>query len=80
MDILTDLAGWFVELLQQNPVIPIFLTLGIGFWLGGLRYKSFSLGPVTATLIVGVVIGQLNIPMSDTLKTVSFMLFLCACG
>ncbi|MDE6248308.1 MAG: hypothetical protein K2M29_01200, partial [Paramuribaculum sp.] len=64
MDILTDLAGWFVELLQQNPVIPIFLTLGIGFWLGGLRYKSFSLGPVTATLIVGVVIGQLNIPMS----------------
>ena len=80
MDILTDLAGWFVELLQQNPVIPIFLTLGIGFWLGGLRYKSFSLGPVTATLIVGVVIGQLNIPMSDTLKTVSFMLFLFACG
>ncbi|MBD5315814.1 MAG: aspartate-alanine antiporter [Bacteroides sp.] len=80
MDILTDLAGWFVELLQQNPVIPIFLTLGIGFWLGGLRYKSFSLGPVTATLIVGVVIGQLNIPMSDTLKTVSLMLFLFACG
>ena len=80
MDILTDLAGWFVELLQQNPVIPIFLTLGIGFWLGGLRYKSFSLGPVTATLIVGVVIGQLNIPLSDTLKTVSFMLFLFACG
>lgn len=57
---------WLVEIFRQNPVIPIFLTLGLGFWLGGLRYKSFSLGPVIATLIVGVVIGQLGIPISDT--------------
>lgn len=72
--------NWLVEILRDNPVIPIFFTIGLGFWLGGLKYKSFSLGPVTATLIVGVVIGQLDIPVSDTLKNVSFMLFLFAIG
>lgn len=71
---------WLTETFRQNQVIPIFLTLGIGFWLGGLRYKSFSLGPVTATLIVGVVIGQLGIPISDTVKSLAFMLFLFAIG
>ncbi|MCM1522357.1 MAG: aspartate-alanine antiporter [Muribaculaceae bacterium] len=71
---------WIADIFRDNPVIPIFLTIGLGFWLGGLRIKSFSLGPVTATLIVGVIIGQLDIPVSDTLKNVSFMLFLFAIG
>lgn len=71
---------WLIEIFRQNPVIPIFLTLGIGFWLGGLKCKSFSLGPVTATLIVGVLIGQMGIEISDTVKSVAFMLFLFAIG
>lgn len=71
---------WLFDILRNNPVIPIFLTIGIGFWLGGLKIKSFSLGPVTSTLIVGVIIGQLDIPVSDTLKNVAFMLFLFAIG
>lgn len=72
--------GWLVDIFRNNPVIPIFLTLGLGFWLGGLRFKSFSLGSVTATLIVGVIIGQMDIPVSGSLKSVSFMLFLFAIG
>ncbi|MCM1066482.1 MAG: aspartate-alanine antiporter [Muribaculaceae bacterium] len=71
---------WIAQIFRDTPVIPIFLTIGLGFWLGGLRYRSFSLGPVTATLIVGVIIGQLDIPVSDELKNVSFMLFLFAIG
>ncbi len=71
---------WLIQIFRENPVIPIFLTLGLGFWLGNLRFKSFSLGPVTATLIVGVIIGQMNIPMSDSVKSLAFMLFLFAIG
>ena len=74
------MIDWIIETFRQNQVIPIFLTLGFGFWLGGLKYKSFSLGPVTATLIVGVLIGQLGIPVSDTVKSLAFMLFLFAIG
>lgn len=69
-----------IEFLQKNPVIPIFLTLGLGFWLGKLRYKSFSLGSVSATLIVGVLFGQLNIQVPQILKTVFFLLFLFSIG
>ena len=71
---------WLTEIMRQNTVIPIFLTLGLGFWLGNLKYKSFTLGPVTATLIVGVIIGQLDIPISDEVKSLAFMLFLFAIG
>ncbi len=71
---------FIAEIFRNNPVIPIFLTLGVGFWIGGFKYKSFSLGPVTSTLLAGVVIGQLDIPISDTLKNVAFMMFLFAIG
>ncbi len=74
------LYDFIADIFRNNPVIPIFLTIGLGFWLGGLKIKSFSLGPVTATLIVGVIIGQMDIPVSDTLKSVAFMMFLFAIG
>ncbi|MDE5871959.1 MAG: aspartate-alanine antiporter, partial [Muribaculaceae bacterium] len=74
------MIDYIVNLLRENPTIPLFLTLGIGFWLGGLKFKGFSLGPVTATLLVGVLIGQLDIPIAEPLKTVSFLLFLFAIG
>lgn len=74
------LMDWILEIFRENAVIPIFLTLGLGFWLGSLRWRSVSLGPVTATLIVGVVVGQTGIEMSETLKSVAFMLFLFAIG
>lgn len=71
---------WFIEILKENPVIPIFLTLGIGFWIGNLRIKSFSLGPVAATLIVGVIIGQIGFDIGENIKSLAFMLFLFAIG
>ncbi len=74
------LYNYIAEIFRDNTVIPIFLTIGLGFWLGGLKFRSFSLGPVTATLIIGVLIGQMDIPVSDTLKSVSFMMFLFAIG
>lgn len=71
---------WLISFFQKNPVIPIFLTLGLGFWLGKLKYKSFSLGAVSATLIVGVLFGQMNIQIPQILKTVFFLLFLFSLG
>lgn len=71
---------YIVELLRANPIIPIFLTLGIGFWIGRLKYKSFSLGVVASTLLVGVVIGQLDIKIPPLVKTIFFILFLFSIG
>lgn len=71
---------WLVHILRANPVIPIFLTIGIGFWIGKFSWKGFSLGTVTSVLLVGVVIGQLHIPISEPLQSVFFLLFLFAIG
>lgn len=71
---------WLIAFFQKNPVIPVFLTLGLGFWLGKVKIKSFALGSVAATLIVGVVIGQMKISVPDMLKTVFFLFFLFSTG
>ncbi len=71
---------YIFDILRNNPVIPIFLTLGLGFRIGQLKYKSFSLGPVAATLIIGVIIGQIGIEISQTVRAVFFMLFLFTIG
>ena len=69
-----------MSFLQSHPLIPLFLTLGLGFWLGKIRFGSFSLGSVAATLIVGVIIGQLDIAIPDMVKTVFFLFFLFSVG
>lgn len=71
---------WIVDIFRNNPAIPVFLTLGIGFWVGKLKYKTFSLGTVTSVLLVGVLVGQMNIPIPGPVKSVFFLLFLFAIG
>lgn len=71
---------WLLQTVRDNPAIPIFLTLGIGFWIGKLKFKGFSLGIVTSVLLVGVLVGQLNIPIPGPIKSVFFLLFLFAIG
>ena len=71
---------WFVETLRANPSLAIFLTLGLGFLIGQLKYKAFSLGTVTSVLLVGVVIGQLDISIPGPIKDAFFLLFLFSIG
>ena len=68
------------QLLRENPTIPIFLTIGLGFWVGKFSWKGISLGSVTAVLLIGVLIGQINIPIGPPLKDAFFLLFLFAIG
>ncbi len=71
---------WFVEVLRHTPALAVFLTIGLGFWLGKLKFKGIALGTVTAVLIVGVLVGQLDINVGGPLKSVSFLLFLFCIG
>lgn len=71
---------WLINTLRDNPSIAIFLTIGLGFWIGKFKYKTFSLGTVTSVLLVGVLVGQLDIPIPGPVKSVFFLLFLFAIG
>lgn len=76
----SSMVHWFVESLRNNPSLAIFLTLGLGFLIGQLKYKTFSLGNVTSVLLVGVLVGQLDIPIPGPIKNAFFLLFLFAIG
>lgn len=71
---------WITDLLRAHPELAIYLTLGVGFLLGRVHIKGFSLGIVTSVLLVGVLVGQLQIPMTGALKQTAFLLFLFAIG
>jgi putative transport protein len=71
---------YFVTALREHPELTIFLTLAVGFFIGQLRFGSFSLGTVVGTLLAGVLIGQLDIKVPAVVKNVFFDLFLFTIG
>lgn len=71
---------WVIHLLRQYSELAIFLTIAAGFWIGKIKVGQFSLGIVTSVLLVGVLVGQLNITIEEPVKSVFFLLFLFAIG
>lgn len=71
---------WIVHQLRVHPELAIFLTLFVGFWIGKIKIGKFSLGVVTSVLLVGVLVGQLDITVDGPIKSVFFLLFLFAIG
>jgi len=74
------IVTWFFETLRHYPEIAIFLTLAFGYYFGKFTFKGIGLGSVTATLLAGVLIGQIGITISQPLKATVFPMFLFAVG
>jgi putative transport protein len=72
--------SWLTITLRQYPEIAIFLSLGIGYWIGGKRFNGFSLGAVTGTLLSALMIGMIGITISPHVKSIFFLIFLFAVG
>jgi putative transport protein len=74
------MIDWLFATLKQYPEIAIFLTLAIGYYFGKFTFKGIGLGAVTATLLAGVLIGQIGITIAQPLKATVFLMFLFAVG
>lgn len=74
------IGTWFAATLRQYPEIAIFLALALGYYFGKFTFRGIGLGSVTATLLAGVLIGQLGITISQPLKAFAFLMFLFAVG
>lgn len=73
--------AWIGGFLASYPELTLFLTIGLGFALGGVKFGTFSLGSVTGSLFAGLAIGQLaEVPVSSTAKSILFLLFLFGIG
>jgi putative transport protein len=67
-------------ILQAHPEIAFFVVLGLGYLFGKVALGSFKLGAVTGTLLAGVLVGQLDVTLSNDVKQCFFLLFLFAIG
>ncbi|HKA62590.1 MAG TPA: aspartate-alanine antiporter [Methylomirabilota bacterium] len=71
---------WLAQAFRQYPELAIVAALVIGSIVGTLRLRQLSLGSVPAVLLAGVLIGQLDIAISPSVKSVFFLMFLFAVG
>ncbi len=68
------------HLLQKQPVLTLFLILGIGYLIGGLKIRGFSLGSVAGVLFAGLFFGHFGFKMSPGAQSVGFALFIFSVG
>jgi putative transport protein len=72
---------WLGQFLQGYPELAVFLAIGIGYWIGGISFGAFKIGPVTGSLFAGILIGQFaEVPVSPIAKSFLFLLFLFGIG
>lgn len=62
------------------PLAAVALALALGYLFGKLRMGTFVLGPVAATLLVAIALGQVGVKVSGDVKTLAFALFIYALG
>ncbi len=66
--------------LVSSPLLILFITIALGYFIGKFRVKTFVLGGIAGSLIMGVVIGQLGVKISPTIGSIFFALFIYAVG
>src|SRR6516165_3444733 len=72
---------WLAKLFEKYPEMAVYLAVGIGYFLGRLKFRGFGLGVVTASLLAGIFIGNLfHVPVADQAKSILFLLFLFGIG
>ena len=74
------LVRWLADTLRDHPELAVFAALAAGFAIGQRKVGGFTLGNVTATLLAGVLIGQLGITIGGPMKSAFFLMFLFAVG
>ncbi len=69
-----------IDTLHAQPVLTLFLILGMGYLIGGIRIGSFSLGPVAGVLFAGLFLGHFDFRMDAGAQAVGFALFIFSVG
>ncbi|MDN3698201.1 MULTISPECIES: aspartate:alanine antiporter [Vibrio] len=69
-----------VLLLEQNPILLIFVVLAIGLAFGKIRFGSLQLGNSIGVLITSLVMGHLGFSFNSEALTIGFMLFIYCVG
>jgi len=67
--------------LVAYPELTLFLVISLGYMIGAVKVRGFSLGPVTGSLFAGIMVGQfVDVPISGMTKSFLYLLFLFGIG
>ena len=73
--------AWLGDFLHRYPDLAVYLAVGLGYLIGGVKIRGFGLGPVTGSLFAGLLVGQLgHVPVSGTAKSILFLMFIFGIG
>lgn len=59
---------FLLKIITKTPLIALFITISLGYLVGKIRFRTFVLGGIAGTLLVGVVVGQIGIKLDDGIK------------
>lgn len=69
-----------VKICRAYPEILVFLALAMGYLVGKIKIKGFSLGTTASVLLVAMALGQISVDIPAILKNISFALFAFCIG
>ncbi|MDH3650740.1 MAG: hypothetical protein OEQ53_13735, partial [Saprospiraceae bacterium] len=70
-----------IEAFIENPILLLFVVVGLGYWIGSIRIRSNSIG-VAAVLFVGLAFGALspNLVVPEVLILLGLSIFVYTIG
>lgn len=74
------LFNWILDGLKHSPEILLFLSLSLGYLIGGIRIGKFQLGGVAGSLLIAVALSVFGVTVDAGVKAVLFALFIYAVG
>lgn len=77
---LENLGEWILVFLRNHGAIAFFLLLGIGYLIGNIRIRGFSLGSIAGVLFTGLLFGYFGFRMTTAAQTMGFALFIFSVG
>lgn len=75
-----SLLNGIIHVCRNYPQIVIFLSLAIGYLIGKIKIKSFSVGATIGVLIAGLILGQMQIEIPEIIRMFGFILFIFCIG
>ena len=68
------------DLLSQNSILLLFVTIGLGFIIGRIRIRGISAGSAAGVLIAGLWLGHEGLKIDPMFGTIGFYLFMYTVG
>ncbi len=67
-------------LLRDQPVVLLFLIIGLGYLVGKIHVKGFELGPAGGVLFAALAFGHFGFEIPAFIETIGFVFFIYSVG